>query len=307
MGEDRWLCTMLIEKGYRLVYCAISSVKTTCPESFSQFFAQRRRWIPSTIANIASLITKRSVITKQSDYISAFFILYQILNIVSTAISPATVVFMISSGLKSAYGLSETANQALIAFVIILGIVFGLVCLFANDKKQMDIAIILTLIFIALMILVLVGLAKEIVHLIPHHHHNNLNCTSIKNDTQKYEDCVNHYLPPVSLIYLALFTTIFAITAILHFSEWTNVFHSLTFFIALPTGYFLLPIYCAANLHNQSWGTREETAKEDKGLIDLIKGGWSYVVVKCCKSGAHSDLEANKLKGIYTKVAIMLH
>ena len=168
-----WLCTLLIEKDYRLVYCAISSVKTACPESFAQFFAQRRRWIPSTIANIASLISKRSVITKHSNYISALFILYQILNIVSTAISPATVVFMISNGLKSAYELSETANQALIAFVIILGIVFGLICLFADDKTQIDIAKILTLVFIVLMILVLVGLAKEMVHLIPHYHPNN--------------------------------------------------------------------------------------------------------------------------------------
>ena len=295
MGEDRWLCTMLVEKGHRLVYCAISSVKTSCPESFAQFFAQRRRWIPSTIANIASLISKRSVITKQSDYISSLFILYQILNIVSTAISPATVVFMISNGLKSAYGLSETANQALIAFVIILGIVFGLICLFSPDKTQMDIAKILTLVFIAFMILVLVGLVKEIIHLIPHYHPNNpalLNCTSVMNNTQKNGDCITHYVPPVSLIYLAFFTAIFALTTIFHFSEWTNIFHGLTFFIALPTGYFLLPIYCAANLKNQSWGTREERAKEDKGLIDLIKDGWSYM--KCCRSRTHSDLEASK-------------
>ncbi len=165
---------------------------------------------------------------------------------------------MISNGLKSAYGLSETANQALIGFVIILGIVFGLICLFADDKTQIDIAKILTLVFIVLMILVLVGLAKEMVHLIPHYHPNNpalLNCTSVMNDTQKYEECITHYLPPVSLIYLAFFTTIFALTAFFHFSEWTNILHGLTFFIALPTGYFLLPIYCAANLKNQSWGT----------------------------------------------------
>ncbi len=283
---------MLVEKGHRLVYCAISSVKTSCPESFAQFFAQRRRWIPSTIANIASLISKRSVITKQSDYISSLFILYQILNIVSTAISPATVVFMISNGLKSAYGLSETANQALIAFVIILGIVFGLICLFANDKTQIDIAKILTLVFIALMILVLVGLVKEMLHLIPHYHPNNLNCTSVMNNTQKYEECIINSLPPVSLIYLAFFTAIFALTTIFHFSEWTNIFHGLTFFIALPTGYFLLPIYCAANLKNQGWGTREERAKEDKGLKELIKDGWSYM--KSCRSGTHSDLEANE-------------
>ncbi len=97
---------------------------------------------------------------------------------------------------------------------------------------------------------------------------------------------------PVSLIYLVFFTTIFALTALFHFSEWTNILHGLTFFIALPTGYFPLHIYCAANLKNQSWSTREERAKEDKGLIDYIKVGWSYL--NCCISGTRSNLEANE-------------
>ncbi|CAI8032189.1 Chitin synthase chs-2, partial [Geodia barretti] len=51
MGEDRWLCTLLIQRGWRLDYCAISENHTYCPESFDEFYRQRRRWVPSIIAN----------------------------------------------------------------------------------------------------------------------------------------------------------------------------------------------------------------------------------------------------------------
>ena len=43
MGEDRWLCTLLVEKGWRLEYCAVSENHTHCPEDFDTFHRQRRR------------------------------------------------------------------------------------------------------------------------------------------------------------------------------------------------------------------------------------------------------------------------
>ena len=42
MGEDRWLCTLLVENMWRLDYCAISEDKTFCPVEFDEFFKQRR-------------------------------------------------------------------------------------------------------------------------------------------------------------------------------------------------------------------------------------------------------------------------
>ncbi|CAG4998332.1 unnamed protein product [Parnassius apollo] len=50
-GEDRWLCTLLLQRGYRVEYSAASDAYTHCPEGFSEFYNQRRRWVPSTIAN----------------------------------------------------------------------------------------------------------------------------------------------------------------------------------------------------------------------------------------------------------------
>ncbi|VDI39099.1 Hypothetical predicted protein, partial [Mytilus galloprovincialis] len=51
-GEDRWLCTLLLRARFRIDYCAESDAKTYVPETFEEFFKQRRRWIPSTLANI---------------------------------------------------------------------------------------------------------------------------------------------------------------------------------------------------------------------------------------------------------------
>uniref|UniRef100_A0A2C9JQ23 chitin synthase n=2 Tax=Biomphalaria TaxID=6525 RepID=A0A2C9JQ23_BIOGL len=55
-GEDRWLCTLLLQQGYRVEYCAASDSFTVAPEGFTEFYNQRRRWTPSTIANIMDLL-----------------------------------------------------------------------------------------------------------------------------------------------------------------------------------------------------------------------------------------------------------
>ena len=79
MGEDRWLCTLLIEKGWRLEYCAVSGIKTFCPLSFGEFYAQRRRWTASTLANLGSLISGITKIPQGNDTISVIFIVFQAL------------------------------------------------------------------------------------------------------------------------------------------------------------------------------------------------------------------------------------
>ena len=77
MGEDRWLCTLLIQAGWRLEYCAVSQDHTFCPETFEEFYKQRRRWIPSTVANLAKVIGSYRRITSNNDSISILFVLYQ--------------------------------------------------------------------------------------------------------------------------------------------------------------------------------------------------------------------------------------
>lgn len=77
-GEDRWLCTLLLQRGYRVEYSAASDAFTQSPEGFDEFYNQRRRWIPSTMANIMDLLTDYKRTVKVNDNISFLYIVYQV-------------------------------------------------------------------------------------------------------------------------------------------------------------------------------------------------------------------------------------
>lgn len=86
LGEDRWLCTLMVQSGWRLDYCAAAEDSTYCPDNFNEFFKQRRRWIPSTLANLLLLISEWKLTVNNNDYISFGFILYQAMMVFSTVI-----------------------------------------------------------------------------------------------------------------------------------------------------------------------------------------------------------------------------
>ena len=87
-GEDRWLCTLLLQRGYRYTrtepnsclppmfsrveYCAASDALTYAPEGFNEFFNQRRRWIPSTMANTMDLVSDYKNVVRVNDNISVW-------------------------------------------------------------------------------------------------------------------------------------------------------------------------------------------------------------------------------------------
>jgi len=83
-GEDRWLCTLLLQEGYRVDYCAASDALTYAPETFHEFFNQRRRWMPSTIANILDLLKDARHTVLVNENISLFYIFYQGFLLAST-------------------------------------------------------------------------------------------------------------------------------------------------------------------------------------------------------------------------------
>ena len=304
MGEDRWLCTLLIKAGWRLEYCAISEDKTYCPTDFGEFYKQRRRWIPSTIANIAQLITEAMSITKKNDSVSILFIIFQAVMVFSTAISPATVILVISSGLQSAYDLGNSITLLIIALLVLVSVFYGVVCIYGSPQTQIDMAKLLTFVFAIIMSVVVVGIFKEVVYdIVPDKVPQVLrppNCTN-SSDSQAYQDCIKAaryveaharslYQPefqvPVSafVFYIGAFAVTFLIAAILHLPEWYCLLHCVWYLLALPSGYLLLLIYSAANLDSQSWGTREGSSGKDKGLLgwlDYFKQWWRKCIA-CC-------------------------
>ena len=76
---------------------------------------------------------------------------------------------------------------------------------------------------------------------------------------------------------------LFALTAILHPREITDILPLSLYYLLIPTTYMILMIYCVFNLDNVSWGTREVVDKkrkegcDDEGVVrdDLVNPSWA--------------------------------
>ena len=77
-GEDRWLCTLMLQQGWRVEYCAASDSFTNAPTGFDEFYNQRRRWVPSTMANVLDLLGDYKHTVKVNPNISTPYIIYQV-------------------------------------------------------------------------------------------------------------------------------------------------------------------------------------------------------------------------------------
>jgi len=102
-GEDRWLCTLLLQRGYRVEYSAASDAKTHCPEGFSEFYNQRRRWVPSTMANIMDLLQDYKRTIKVNPDISMPYIMYQFMLMAGTILGPGTIFLMLVGAFVAAF------------------------------------------------------------------------------------------------------------------------------------------------------------------------------------------------------------
>ena len=292
MGEDRWLCTLLIKKGWRLEYSAVSQDRTYCPETFEEFYKQRRRWIPSTIANLALLIKDYSSITSNNNSITILFILYQFLIVFSSMISPATVILIIVTGIKA---LDHSVND--IALTIVLGIIsvlYGVICIYATQKTQLGIAKILTLVFSIIMAVVISGILSDTIDSV---------ITGDEGMNSEHTNHTSHHFrfpTDISAVYVGVFAVTFIIAGVLHFNEIFCLFHFIWYLLCLPSGYLFLMIYSVCNINNRSWGTREETRPKSKSnsgsWLDYFLGKWYSVLSflnKCIRRKQNSQAEGS--------------
>lgn len=293
-GEDRWLCTLMLQQGWRVEYCAASDSYTHAPEAFGEFFTQRRRWAPSTMANIMDLLGdyKRTVAVNEN--ISRLYIVYQAMLMVGTILSPGTIFLMVVGALNTVMGF--TSDMAL-AINIIPILSFAILCFFAkkNDYKILY-AQILSVIYALLMLAVLVGTAIEI-----------------------FQKSV---LTPNSIFFLSMIGS-FVVAAIIHPQEFTCLFPLLIYLLCIPSMYLLLTIYSIIEMHVVSWGTREVksklTAKEQAaaaaaaaehaaaaakkknmfGFLDFSQFGSKAGLFTCmCCSNSKAEEESAKLNEI---------
>ncbi|XP_055339355.1 chitin synthase chs-2-like [Paramacrobiotus metropolitanus] len=236
-GEDRWLCTLILQRGYRVEYCAASDAWTHAPEGFNEFFNQRRRWVPSTIANILDLLLDAKNVVNSNDNISWGYILYQLALMIGTILGPATIFMMIIGACVAAF---RVDNWTAFWFNIVPIMLYIVVCLTMKANWQLLLAQIMSTLYALLMMAVIVGTAIQI------------------ND--------DGWGSPSAIFLIALVGSFFS-AAILHPQEFFCIGHGFLYFLSIPAMYLLLMIYSLCNLNVVSWGTRETATKKTQAEV----------------------------------------
>ncbi|XP_050419061.2 chitin synthase chs-2 [Patella vulgata] len=229
-GEDRWLCTLLLQQGYRVEYCAAADAYTYCPESFNEFFNQRRRWSPSTMANIMDFLSDWRNMIRKNENISWMYVLYQLLLFFSSIVTPGTTFLLIVGAINMAFPTLDLLDALLANLAPIC--LFMVICFVAKSEWQLRMAAILSGVYALVMMLVVVGLAL-----------------SVKTEG----------ICAPATIFIIFLIAVFSISAIMHPMEFLNIFYGVLYVLAIPSMSMLLMIYSMCNLHVVTWGTRETT------------------------------------------------
>uniref|UniRef100_A0A667XNI7 chitin synthase n=1 Tax=Myripristis murdjan TaxID=586833 RepID=A0A667XNI7_9TELE len=222
-GEDRWLCTLLLKQGWRVEYNAASDAYTNAPEEFNEFYNQRRRWTPSTMANIVDLLGSTNIVAKRNKSMSKLYLLYHLFSMASSVLGPATICLMIGGSFT--FLLDIDGSTAMVLAVIPPAIYLGL-CFKVKSNTQLTIAAVLSVFYAFFMLVVGVTIIKQTI------------------------------LTPSSIFVIAM-AILYLITGLMHPQEFPLVFYGFLYILCIPSAYLLLTIYSMVNMNNVSWGTRE--------------------------------------------------
>ncbi|XP_057328446.1 chitin synthase chs-2-like isoform X1 [Microplitis mediator] len=240
-GEDRWLCTLVLQSGYRVEYSAASDSYTHAPETFNEFYNQRRRWIPSTIANIFDLLSSSNDTRRANENISWLYIAYQWILMGSTVLGPGTIFLMLVGAFVAAFRID---NWSSLCYNLIPIAIFVTVCVVCKPDVQLIIAAIISTFYGLVMIVVLVGIMIQIAD--------------------------DGWFAPSTILFIAVAGQLI-IAGILHPQEMSCLMCGVIYYVTVPSMYMLLIIYSLFNVHNVTWGTREskviyqEDSSESKG------------------------------------------
>ncbi|KAL8625484.1 hypothetical protein ACOMHN_018629 [Nucella lapillus] len=232
-GEDRWLCTLLLQQGWKIEYCAGADALTFAPETFHDFYIQRRRWSPSTLANIMDLIGSWRFTVRMNDNISVLFMLYQFVLMTSSIIAPGLVVFLIAQSYNTVLSIGLEESYVLSVVPVFLYI---LLCLKAQTRTQINVAAVMSSVYAIIMLLVTIG-----------------TIINVASST---------ILAP-NVLFLVALAVIFLVAGFIHPNELFCLFHGLLYYLTVPSTFVFLTVFFLCNLHVVSWGTREGPKKAD--------------------------------------------
>uniref|UniRef100_A0A3P9K521 chitin synthase n=1 Tax=Oryzias latipes TaxID=8090 RepID=A0A3P9K521_ORYLA len=247
-GEDRWLCTLLLQQGWRVEYNAASDAYTNSPQEFKEFYNQRRRWGPSTLANTLDLLHSGPETVKKNSSISRLYIFYQMFAVGSSILGPASVTLMIAGAFQFIFKMAGTLS---IIVASIPPVIYIIICFTVKPNTQITIAGIMSVLYAFLM---------------------TASFFSIIGDMVIQET----FLTPTGL-FLVSMAIMYFVTALLHPQEFGMIIYGLMYFICIPSGYLLLTIYSLVNMNIVTWGTRESKEEGE------VKKNHNMVCNKDCR------------------------
>ncbi|KAK0068759.1 chitin synthase chs-2-like isoform X2 [Biomphalaria pfeifferi] len=235
-GEDRWLCTLLMQRGWRLAYSSSAHNSTHCPETVGEFLRQRRRWVLSELSNTADIFLSIAVLVRNNSSFSAMFLISLLSTFLWVILSPATTVVFMCAGFDVLYSVPMTWTLP-VALAIFLG--YCLVSCLAQHDKQKIVSILMISLLAATVFILSTGFILYIV-----------NC--ISTDVQ---DLGYIQFRPYFLVFLLIIAIVYA--AALHPKESQCLIYGFAYAMLFPAMFVVLPVYGVANMLDQSWGTRE--------------------------------------------------
>jgi len=265
-GEDRWLCTLLLQCGYRVEYSAASDAYTHSPETFNEFYNQRRRWVPSTMANIIDLLSDSKRTVKVNDNISYLYIIYQGALFLGSILGPGSIFLMLVGAFVAAFRIDNWTSFLYNAVPILI---YMFICYFCKENIQLTAAKIISAIYGLVMMAVLVGIMLQIMEDGP--------------------------LAPSSLFFFIVAGTMI-IAGMLHPQELGCLIAGVVYYVTVPSMYLLLIVYAIFNLYNVSWGTREAPSKKSKKELEQEKKEAEEAKKKAKKQAFWGFLRRDKQK-----------
>ena len=228
LGEDRYLSRLLIEQGYKIEYCAASDAYTHAPETITDYFNQRRRWVPSTLGNTVSFLKNYRRTIRLNENVSFLCVLYHICFLASYILSPATITIAIADAFNATTDIDMYGSFIL---ACLPAVVFLIVC-YQEWKEEIKIgfAAMLGTYYSILMMIVVVGTIVRV---------------------------VDGSWKTTAVLFLLIMAVIFFLTAICHPFELSCVKPCFLFFLCIPTTYILVIIYSLTNMNQCQWGTRD--------------------------------------------------
>ncbi|XP_030646447.1 chitin synthase chs-2-like [Chanos chanos] len=250
-GEDRWLCTLLLQQGWRVEYNAAADAYTNAPEEFKDFYNQRRRWSPSGLANTIDLLGSGKLTSERNSSISRLYILYLILVTGTSILGPATICLMIAGSFQFIFNIQP--NIALLLATLPPLVYLGL-CFKLKADNQIKVAGAMSVLYAFLMLATMLSIIANIVE-------------------------EKSFMTPSGLFYIGLIS-IYVVTAALHPQEFSVIIYGFLYFLCIPSGHMLLNIYSLVNMNNVTWGIREISGQAKAQTADAIKK--QLMQARCC-------------------------